>query len=269
MMSSFILYNSIPVVMYHHVAPTDRELNVYPDVFENQLSTLAGKGWKTLDGEEFLYFLEHQEEKPKKCVLLTFDDGFADNYVYAYPILKKFNMKAMLFVATEFIEDRDIKRDSFVPLSHNDAWELAYTERRSEVMCTWKELEEMEASGIFDIQSHGLSHKTPDYFKEKKYTELRDDLTAGKKILEKRLSKRVLHFAWPRGHYDSEGIKIASELGYKALYTTERGANTINNLTLLKRLPVKCRDGKWLIGKLPIYSSVIFSKLYLSLRSGI
>ena len=264
-----MLYDSIPVLMYHHISTADRELNVYPDIFEDQLKVLSRKGWKTLSGKEFLFFLENRKERPKKCVLMTFDDGFADNYVYAYPILQKYNMKAMLFVSTNFIEDADIKRDSFVPLSHNPAWELAFTERRSEVMCTWKELEEMDKSGFFDIQSHGLSHNTPDYMQRGEYKELADDLSGGKAVLENRLSKEVLHFAWPKGHYDNEGIKIAEELGYKALYTTERGANTTNNLSMINRLPIKCKKGKWLNGKLPIYSSTLLSKLYLAVRTGI
>ncbi len=264
-----MLCNSIPVLMYHHVSLADRELNVYPEIFEDQLRVLSTKGWKTLSGEEFLYFVHTRKEKPKKCVLLTFDDGFADNYVNAYPILKKFNMKAMMFVAVDFIEDSDVKRGSFVSLSHNDAWELALTKQRSEVMCTWKELEEIEDSGVFDIQSHGLSHRTPEYVKKKKYKELKEDLFHAKAILEQRMSKKILHLAWPAGHYDETGIKIANELGYEALYTTDRGANTIKDLNMIKRLPVKCKNGKWLSGKLPIYSSVLFSKIYLSLRTGI
>ncbi|MEF9426808.1 MAG: polysaccharide deacetylase family protein, partial [Candidatus Mariimomonas ferrooxydans] len=203
---------SIPIVMYHHVSPPGKELNVQPENFQDHLSILCSKGWKTLSGEEFLYFLQNNEI-PKKCVLLTFDDGFADNYIYAYPLLKKYGMKAMLFAATFFIEDIEVKRNRFIPLSHKDAKNLAFTERRSEVMCTWQELKEMEDSGIFDIQSHGHSHNTPQYLKEKKYTELKEDLLVSKKILEKRLSKYILHFCWPGGKYDQTGVDIATEAG--------------------------------------------------------
>lgn len=222
-----------------------------------------------MSGDEFLYLIENGTEKPKKCVLLTFDDGFADNYVFAYPLLKKFAMKAMMFVATDFIAEGSITRDPFVSLSHNEAWELAYSDRRSEVMCTWQELEEMESSGVFDIQCHGTTHNTPELMSKKKYREVKDDLIGGKSILETRLSKTASHFAWPRGHYDAEGVRIAMEAGFRALYTTDRGANTKENLHAVNRLPVKCKEGSWLSGKLPIYSSVFLSKLYLSLRTGI
>ncbi|UCD34334.1 MAG: polysaccharide deacetylase family protein [Nitrospiraceae bacterium] len=263
-----MLHNSIPVVMYHHVSEADRELNIFPDLFEDQLRSLSARGWKTLSGDEFLAFLRDGKERPKKCVLLTFDDGFADNYVFAYPLLKKYGMKAMLFVAADFIEDADVKRDSFVSLTHNAAWDLAFTQRRAEVMCTWKELREMNEDGSFDIQSHGLSHRTPAFMKQENYEALRGDLVGGKAELEKRLSKKIYHLAWPKGHFDRESIAIAGEAGYQALYTTERGANTAKNLTAVRRLPVKCRGGDWLMGKLPIYSSVLLTSVYLRLRTG-
>ena len=263
------LYNSIPVIMHHHTAPTDRELNVNPDLFEDQLRTLQRKGWKTLSGDEFLYFLENKNDRPKKTVLITFDDGFADNYVYAFPLLKKYKMKAMIFIATDFVDDCEVKRDCFSALSHNDAWKLAYTERKSEVICTWNELREMEESGVFDIQSHGAGHLTPDMIKEKKYNELKEDLLKGKTLLEQKMGKESLHFAWPRGNFDEEAIKTAMDLGFSAIYTTRRGSNTTDNLHMIKRLPVKGKNGKWLCGKLPFYSSVLLSKIYLGLRTGI
>ncbi len=150
--------SSIPVVMYHHISPMSGGLNISPEIFKNHLTMLYRKDWKTLSGEEFLYFLQNNEI-PKKCVLLTFDDGFADNYIYAYPLLKKYGMKAMLFAATFFIEDIEVKRNHFTPLSRKDTQNLAITERRSEVMCTWQELKEMEGSGIFDIYSSVLFSK--------------------------------------------------------------------------------------------------------------
>ena len=263
-----MLHDSIPVVMYHHIAPTGRDLNVYPEVFEDHLRALRQRGWKTLSPDEFVHFLHHRNDKPKKCVLLTLDDGFADNYVYAYPLLKKYNMKAAIFVATDFIQDADIDRSSFVPLSHKHAWELARTERRSEVMCTWKELQEMEASGAVDIQSHGMSHQTGKYMKDKNYAALRKDLSGSKALLEKRLAKKINHLCWPGGRNDEEGINIAVEAGYHALYTTERGCNTVHTLTRVSRLPVKCKNGGWLMRNISIYSSVFLTKLYLAVRTG-
>jgi len=257
--------SSIPVVMYHHVLPMGGGLAVTPEIFEDHMAALQRNGWKTLSGNEFLHLLQ-SGNIPSKTALLTFDDGFADNYVYAYPILKQYGMKALLFAATSFIKDADINRGNFVPLPHKEAWELAFSERRSEVMCTWNELREMEESGVFDIQAHGHSHNIPQLINEKRHSDIKEDLSIGKRMLEEMLSKEVLHLAWPKGKYDDKTIEIATGLGFKALYTTIRGYNTQSNLKMLNRLPAKNKKGRWLVNKIKIYSSVHLSKLYLALR---
>ncbi len=259
---------SIPVLMYHHVSPVGRELNVTPENFEDQMRFLRNRGWKTLLADEFLYLIQ-QNKVPNKLVLLTFDDGFADNYVYAYPVLKKYGMKAILFVTTSMIQDADIPRTNFLARPHKEAWYLATSGKCAEVMCTWNELKEMQDNMIFDIQSHGMTHDTPIFIREKKYAELRENLYKGKKTLESRLSKKVFHHAWPKGVYDSEAIDVAMNVGFKVLYTTERGANTFKNLNKIKRLPVKNNGGKWLNNKIKVYSSTFFTSIYLSIRTGV
>lgn len=253
--------------MYHHVSPLGGELTVTPENFEDHLRMLRRKGWGTLSGEEFLSCIQ-QKRVPERRVLLTFDDGFADNYVFAYPILRKCGMKAVLFVTTSLIGDDAISRAGFSPLPHREAWRKASESRKNDVMCTWNELREMEHDGTFDIQAHGMTHTTHVLFGEKKYDQLEDDLSSGKKMLEKHMSKEVHHLAWPKGIYDERGIDIAVRIGFKALYTTERGANCGMNLTAIKRVPVKNRGGEWLYPKLRIYSSKLLSSLYLAVRSG-
>jgi len=178
--------------MYHHVMPVTSSLNITPELFEEQLSGLKTNGWKTLDSKEFLYFLQNPKESRKKCVLLTFDDGFVDNYLYAYPILKKYKMKALLFIATDFITDLDIKRENFIAMPHKQMWKIAFSERNYEVMCTWNELKEMESEGVFDIQSHGHTHKIPDFIEKANYAAVENDLFLGQEFLMKYLNKQPL-----------------------------------------------------------------------------
>lgn len=259
-----MFHNSIPVVMYHHVSPAGGGLNIMPDIFEDHLRMLSAKGWKALSGGELLTFLE-SGRVPGKTVLLTFDDGFADNYLFAYPLLKKFGMKAVLFVSSSFIEDEAVNRKKFVPLAHDAAWPLAFTERRSEVMCTWNELREMEESGVIEIQAHGHTHMIPAYIKEGRYRDVADDLSYGRRVLMEKLSKEVEHLAWPQGGYDERTVRIATDLGFKAIYTTELGLNTGESLTGLKRFPAK-GGGQWLVNRLSIYSSPLLGRLYLAVR---
>jgi len=258
---------SIPVLMYHHVSPVGTELTITPELFEDQLKSLQTQGWKTLSGDEFLSCMQ-SKTLPRKVLLLTFDDGFADNYVYAYPLLKKYGMRAMLFVTASLIQDSIVSRENFMPRTHREAWPLAATDRGPEVMCTWAELQEMEESRVFEMQAHGMTHETPAMVKDKRYEELEKDLSEGKKELEQKLSKEVAHLAWPKGIYDKRAMDIALRIGFRAVYTTLRGVNSPQGLSEIRRIPVKNRGGKWLRRKLWIYSSALLGSVYLRLRTG-
>ncbi len=259
-----MLNNSIPVVMYHHVMPEKMGLNVTPELFEEQISALKRKGWKTLSADEFLYLMMHPKEKRKKCVLFTFDDGFYDNYLFAYQILKKYKMRAVMFVVTDLVLD-DLKRDSFSVVEHKKMWHMIFNEGRSDYLCTWSELKEMQEEGVFDIESHGSSHKIPYYLKDSNYEMIKEDIKRSKETLKRRLNKESLHLCWPKGSYNEKAVNIAIECGFKALYTTKRGANT-DDLLHIKRLTVKCKGAQWLLPKLKIYSSSILSRIYLKIR---
>ncbi len=259
-----MLNDSIPVVMYHHVMPGDRELNVTPELFEEQMAELKRKGWKTLSADEFLYLMENTKEKRKKCVLLTFDDGFYDNYLYAYPVLKKYKLRGVIFVITDFVRN-EIKREKFVPCPHKEMWSLIFAHGRNDYLCTWKELREMSEERVFDIESHGSTHDIPYYIKQRDYAQIREDLRKSKELIHRYLSKETYHLCWPKGAYDEKALEIAVREGFRVLYTTERGVNT-ENLNCIKRLPVKCRGADWLLPKLKIYSSSLLSSIYLKIR---
>lgn len=259
------LHDSIPVLMYHHVMPYAKDLNVIPEIFEEQISFLHQNRWKTLKGDEFLYLMQNSSEKRNKCVLITFDDGFLDNYIYAYPILKKYKIRAMLFVATEFICDYDIKPERFKLKEHKDLWNIVFSDRKYEVMCTWNEIKEMEADGVFDIQSHGHSHRIPEFIRKNDYEKIENDLKLSSEIIQSYCNKEPNHLAWPKGKYNEKTLDIAKRIGYKVLYTTERGINK-GDLLGIKRIAAKCKGYRWLDAKLKIYSSSILSKIYSKIR---
>ncbi len=89
---------------------------------------------------------------PSNEICLTFDDGYLDNYVYLFPLLKKYNIKATIFVNPEFVDNREIVRAQFeneVRIEEQD---------KALGFLSWKEMKEMEKSGLVDIQSHSMSH---------------------------------------------------------------------------------------------------------------
>jgi len=87
--------NSVTVLMYHHILPKDGFIASSVDNFDKQMKFLSDNNYKTLSSEEFFLFKKGELKLPKKSVFITFDDGWRDNFIYAYPILKKYNLKAI------------------------------------------------------------------------------------------------------------------------------------------------------------------------------
>lgn len=151
------MYNHrIPIFYYHSVAPR-KDPRWYKSylTFELKYFTDLLRYLKTLNFE-FLYLDEYfqiknnQHQKKKKQILLTFDDGFLDNYVYIFPLLKKYGAKATIFVNPEFVQELEKPREVSEPGRYRAQESLGYL--------SWAEMKEMESSGLVDIQSHSLTH---------------------------------------------------------------------------------------------------------------
>jgi len=115
--------------MYHSVYKVGIPGIISTEEFEEQMKVIKDK--KTFKMEE-LKGLGYK--LPENSVLVTFDDGYKNNYVEAFPILKKYNMKATIFLNTKFIE----KDDAYL---------------------NWAEIREMYESGLVDFQLHTHSHQ--------------------------------------------------------------------------------------------------------------
>ena len=166
---------SIQVLLYHHVNRIDKSLtlNVRPGIFERQMELLARNNYRTVFLDEIIS-LEKEKKRPDKVVAITFDDGYLDNWVYAYPILKKYGLKATVFVTTANINDSDearlnieaiwdkkVKREDLPRIDTHFNVNLDCTpgqpNRRYGFM-NWGELRRMQNSGFIDIQSHSHTH---------------------------------------------------------------------------------------------------------------
>ena len=93
----------VPVLNYHQVEDKDgNPLTLWTDQFEAQMAYLAAEGYTTITIDEMMDAYEHGTPLPEKPVIITFDDGYADNYENAYPILKKYGFKATIFLIYDF-----------------------------------------------------------------------------------------------------------------------------------------------------------------------
>ena len=124
------------------------------------VSHLVKAGYRSLSLSDYLGCLNGGDRLPRKAVIITFDDGYLDNWVNAFPILKKYRLKATVFVSTDFIDPTETVRKNL-----EDYWEgkTALDELDWYGYLSWNELRTMSKNGVFEIGSHTQSHTW--YFK--------------------------------------------------------------------------------------------------------
>lgn len=200
----------VPVLNYHKIDDLAIALSVSPQDFEEQLSYLANHGYHSITPDQLLRALKKGEELPENPILITFDDGYLDNYVNAYPLLKKYGFTATFFVITDFIG----KDPRFM---------------------TWDQVRAMQADG-FTIGSHTVHHLP--------LTDLTDEQMTGElensrdKILAE-TGRQPRYFAYPTGAYNDLARKLVHQAGYKAAFTVHYGqAGGDSNLYSLERIPI-------------------------------
>jgi peptidoglycan/xylan/chitin deacetylase (PgdA/CDA1 family) len=150
-----------PVVMLHSIAATrdDRpetfDIWCPPSCFEGYLRYLKRRGFETITLEQLHDHVANEAPIPDKPIVLTFDDGYLDNWVYAAPLLQKYGFTGTVFMPSDFIQPGDTPRPSL-----RDVWEGRTTEEELEVYGYLNEAElyELSRSGVLDVQSHGKTH---------------------------------------------------------------------------------------------------------------
>ena len=205
----------IPVLVYHRVGYTTDNFTVTPERFATDLQTLQLWGYSTISLEQLQKFLDEPDfELPDKPILITFDDGYKDNFDNAYPVLKQHGMVATFFIITDML------------------WSV---ERLNP-----QHIVEM-AQGGMSFGSHTVSHKR---LGDLTTEEIQDELVNSKATLESVLGKAVNGIAYPQGSYNDNVIAIAQNVGYVTGFTVREGFCSNNSPNLeLRRIPIFKYDG--------------------------
>lgn len=155
---------SVPILMYHSVSDNQRwlwgHLSCPVRTFEDHVRTLANRGFVGVSLQELYDHARHGAALPAKPIALTFDDGYLDNWVYAYPILKRYRFKGTIFVNPDFVDPTDKPRPNLDDLA---AGGLERASLKATGYLSWAEMSVMEAQGIMDVQSHAMTHTS--YFR--------------------------------------------------------------------------------------------------------
>ncbi len=246
---------SVPILMYHHVLPTAGFISSSVAQFGEQMQWLVDHGWHTLDSATFRDYKLQRRPLPERSLLITFDDGWRDNLIYAYPILKALRLRATLFVVTGWIDAASAAAADYQPRQHKECKRLAPVAPRA-VLLNWEELAAMQ--DVFDIHPHTHTHRD-DYFGSLDWGE---DLLRSRARIEAELGHRSTHLCWPRGVYAQEQLDLAQSIGFDMLYTTERGANVDDgDGRRLHRLAAK-EGQRWLHRNLWIARHAPLARLY-------
>ncbi len=203
--------SKILVLNYHQIDNKNNPLAVSISNFDAQMKFLADSGCITITPNELYAGLNGEIDLPPKPVLITFDDGYIDNYTNAYPILKKYGLRATIFI---------------IP---------AFTGVYPGYM-TWEQLKEMEQSGTINIESHTLTHPK---LEELPDDEIRTELLNSKNLLEEQLGHQIEFLAYPTGTYNLHIAGIAKDVGYKGAFTIKYGVvDGGSNFFALERVPI-------------------------------
>ncbi len=202
----------VPVLMYHAIDHNDKatKLSVSPESFEKQMEFLHKNKYNVLTLDRLAAYIKNKKGIPLKTVAITFDDGFYNNYQSAYPVLKKYNIPATIFVIVG-----KIGQPGYVG---------------------WKEIKEMSDSGVVTIGSHTLSHK---WLPEMGTRQLKSELSGSKAMLEERIGKPVNALCYPIGAHDQRVEREASLAGYTCAVATNPGRfSPIDDVYSIKRVKV-------------------------------
>lgn len=267
---------AVPALMYHHVCPQPGLVTVSPETFEEHMAYLARKKYHALAADEFLEFLQGARRLTGRNVLITFDDGYLDNYVYAWPILKRYGLKAIIFTITGLMgagaARAYLSAGKVLPATPDHrACKAAVAEGRTDdVMLRWSEIEAMETSGAVEIHSHTHSHVRWDQLhadKNQRLAAVETDLAASRAALKAHLGKESQHLCWPWGYFEPEYQTIAAKLGFQAQYATARGVNVAgSDPQSVARLVMKDRPAGWFATRVSIYQNAFLGGLYSRLR---
>ena len=195
----------VPILCYHRFADKcDSNLCISADSFASQLEYLKQNGYHAISLAQLNEFLEYREAIPAKSVVITIDDGYRSLYEIAYPLLKKYQFTATLFVYTDFVQ-------------------------ATSMAMTWDQVREMKAAG-FEIGSHSITHadltlRKEDETEQAFVARVTRELVESKKIIDRELNQNTVFFAYPYGSHDQQTVLLSQQAGYKLALGIQNGGN--------------------------------------------
>ena len=232
------------ILNYHRVCPG---YHIDPETFEWQIKTLKEK-FIPLTLDDSVSFVKGKLNLKKDGFAITFDDGWADNFIYAYPILKKLNIPATIFISTDFIsknkeyltwEKINVMKPLIKVESHGqthayhfrspkiiDVYKDTLTKRQTYLLLSGIQLKAespiYESGSVLAYQRYYEKEKSFENFNDYE-DRVKTELKTSMAEISKNTGFRLKYLAWPFGEYNKTAIEIAKKIGFQSCFTTKQG----------------------------------------------
>lgn len=189
--------------MYHSIGDNGFLFTVTTKDLEKQLGFLKRKKYNVIRLADMIERLRNKGKIPPKTVALTFDDAYRDNYLNAFPLLKKYNISATVFIPTAYVDK-----------------EIFNSEDKTIPVMSWQEAREMEESGLVDFAPHSHTHPLMNQIA---FEEFVNEVKTSENILNKNLKRPVKIFSFPKGKFKPEHADYLKKQGYFGAVTVKEG----------------------------------------------
>jgi peptidoglycan/xylan/chitin deacetylase (PgdA/CDA1 family) len=192
----------VPILTYHHIQPEaaakelgQTSLTVDNGIFDQQMAYLAGNGYTPILANELINALLMHSQLPGKPVMVTMDDGYADNAIYALPILQKYNIKANLMLASGLVGGNPD-------------------------MLTWDQVNQLKGSGLIYFTNHTWSHYAISNGPQSK---IDSEIDTAQTQIQDHTGQTVNVFTYPYGNFNNNAIQTLQRKGYIGAFSTIPG----------------------------------------------
>jgi peptidoglycan/xylan/chitin deacetylase (PgdA/CDA1 family) len=193
----------IPILMYHSISEPERANHqrwpfaVSPALFAEHIKYLYEHGYVALTVTQLITLLYHNRQSlPEQPVVVTFDDGYADFFTNALPVLKRYNFVATLYITTAFV-------------GGTSSW-LWREKEATHPMLTWEQIAEINRQGI-ECGGHSHTHPQLDLLS---LSAARREIIQNKELLEQHLDQKIASFAYPHGYHSVALQRTLKQAGY-------------------------------------------------------
>ncbi len=221
------------ILAYHSISEYRQDaLAVRAADFDAQMTWLHRHGYRSVTLAEFM---SKTFKKGDRIVIITFDDGYRDNYTLALPILKRYGYVATTFLVTDYVNT-----------DHVYTWDVPKITPQGDAslyqVLTWEQVYEMAAYGI-EFGSHSCTHPELTTLPREQYEE---EITRSRQDLQARLERDVVSFCYPRGNLNADIIQMVEKAGYGCAVVTPKQAGIPLGRYTLPRVGIYHRITPWL-----------------------